>query len=239
MENKINKIINKKKKDFYSAIVLCFVMLSAIIYMLISKDNAKEEDNEGIYLITCSILVIGYFGFSLIKYLKTKNKYNEYLDINYTPKNLMDLFIKDYVNDSIYNKFNYYFIGYDIDILLNYEIKEKEIRISLIKDKREFYLFVNKNTINYSIDMFNEIPDFESDIVEISEKLNDGLFDDDKIWTFIDSDFEEFKFNEYYLDDNYKDISNYIIDKLTKLEKLCDYYYKNKYLIEEDEYEGE
>ena len=65
--------------------------------------------------------------------------------------------------------------------------------------------------------MFNEIPDFESDIVEISEKLNDGLFDEDKIWTFMDSDFEEFNFNEYYLDDNYKEISNYIIDKLSKL----------------------
>lgn len=234
---KNNEFIDKKKKDFYSAIVLCVIMVAAIIYMLISKDNEAEGKNEGIYLITCSILVIGYFGFSLIKYLKIKNKYNEYLDINYTPKNLMDLFIKDYVNDNIFTKFNYYFNGYNIDIFLNYESKEKEIKISLIKDKREFYLFINKNTINYSIDMFNEVPDFESDIVEISEKLNDGLFDDDKIWLFIDSDFEEFNFNEYYLDDNYKDISNYIIDKLTKLEKLCDYYYQNKHLLEEDEYE--
>jgi hypothetical protein len=87
--------------------------------------------------------------------------------------------------------------------------------------------------------MFNEVPDFESDIVEISEKLNDGLFDDDKIWTFLDSDFEEFNFDEFYLEENYKNISDYIIDKLTKLEDLCNYYYKNKHLLEDDEYEEE
>lgn len=236
---KNNEFIDKKKKEFYSSIALCVIMLVAIIYMLLSKENEAEGKNEGIYLLLGSIFFLGYSMFSIVKYIKIKNKYNEYLDINYTPKNLMDLFIKDYVNDSIFNKFNYYFNGYNIDVLLNYEIKEKEIRISLIKEKREFYLFINKNTINYSIDMFNEIPDFESDIVEISEKLNDGLFDEDKIWTFMDSDFEEFNFNEYYLDDNYKEISNYIIDKLTKLEKLCDYYYKNKHLLEEQEYEGE
>ena len=236
---KNNEFIDKKKKEFYSSIALCVIMLVAIIYMLLSKENEAEGKNEGIYLLLGSIFFLGYSMFSIVKYIKIKNKYNEYLDINYTPKNLMDLFIKDYVNDSIFNKFNYYFNGYNIDVLLNYEIKEKEIRISLIKEKREFYLFINKNTINYSIDMFNEVPDFESDIVEISEKLNDGLFDDDKIWLFIDSDFEEFNFNEYYLDDNYKNLSNYIIDKLTRLEKLCDYYYQNKHLLEEDEYEGE
>ena len=43
---------------------------------------------------------------------------------------------------------------------------------------------------------------------EISEKLNDGLFDDDKIWTFLDSDFEEFNFDEFYLEENYKNWIN-------------------------------
>ena len=69
-----------------------------------------------------------------------------------------------------------------------------------------------------------------------------GRFDsDEKYYIEINSNDIEggFNFNEYYLDDNYKEISNYIIDKLNKLEKLCDYYYKNKHLLEEQEYEGE
>ena len=32
---KNNEFIDKKKKDFYSAIVLCLIMVAAIIYMFI------------------------------------------------------------------------------------------------------------------------------------------------------------------------------------------------------------